>query len=42
LVNSLAEIAQRYSESVSFDWQLYPYDIAGLIAYAAALATQES
>src|SRR5437762_9862836 len=24
-----AEVAQRYSESVSFDWELYPYDIAG-------------
>src|SRR5438128_593167 len=33
-----AEIAQRYSESVSFDWRLYRYDIAGSIAHAAALA----
>jgi len=33
-----AEIAQHYSESVSFDWQLYRYDIAGSIAHAAALA----
>jgi len=24
-----AEIAQRYSESVSFDWRLYRHDIAG-------------
>src|SRR5881397_3168132 len=32
-----AELAQRYSESVSFDWRLYRYDIAGLIAHAAAL-----
>jgi argininosuccinate lyase len=31
------EIAQRYSESVSFDWRLYRYDIAGSIAHAAAL-----
>jgi argininosuccinate lyase len=31
------ELAQRYSESVSFDWLLYPYDIAGSIAHAAAL-----
>jgi len=31
-------MAQRYSESVSFDWRLYPYDIAGSIAHAAALA----
>jgi argininosuccinate lyase len=33
-----AEIARRYSESVSFDWRLYRYDIAGSIAHAAALA----
>lgn len=33
-----AEIAQRYSESVSFDRRLYRYDIAGSIAHAAALA----
>ena len=33
-----AEIAQRYSESVSFDWRLYPYDIAGSIVHATALA----
>src|SRR5713101_6625176 len=33
-----AELAQRYSESVSFDWRLYQYDIAGSIAHAAALA----
>ena len=32
-----AEIAQRYSESVSLDWRLYRYDIAGSIAHAAAL-----
>jgi argininosuccinate lyase len=35
------EIAQRYSESVSFDWRLYRYDIAGSIAHAAALAQAE-
>src|SRR6266581_4289116 len=34
----VAELAQRYSESVSFDWRLYRYDIAGSIAHAAALA----
>ena len=34
----VAEIAQRYSQSVSFDWRLYRYDIAGSIAHAAALA----
>src|ERR1700736_4731565 len=33
-----AEIAQHYSQSVSFDWRLYRYDIAGSIAHAAALA----
>jgi len=33
-----AEIAERYSESVSFDWRLYPYDIAGSIVHASALA----
>jgi len=32
-----AEIAQRYSESVSFDWRLYRHDIAGSIAHATAL-----
>jgi argininosuccinate lyase len=32
-----AEIGQRYSESVSFDWRLYRHDIAGSIAHAAAL-----
>jgi argininosuccinate lyase len=33
-----AEIAQRYSDSVSFDRRLYRHDIAGSIAHAAALA----
>jgi argininosuccinate lyase len=33
-----AEIAQRYSESVSFDWRIYRHDIAGSIAHAHALA----
>src|SRR2546428_430228 len=33
-----AALAQRYSKSVSFDWRLYRYDIAGSIAHAAALA----
>jgi argininosuccinate lyase len=32
-----AEIAQRYSESVSLDWWLYQYEIAGSIPYARAL-----
>src|ERR1700745_1483769 len=34
-----AEVAQRYSESVSFDRRLYHHDIAGSIAHAAALAS---
>ena len=33
-----AEIARRYGESVSFDWRLYPYDIAGSVAHTSALA----
>jgi argininosuccinate lyase len=33
-----AEVAQRYSESVSFDRRLYRQDIAGSIAHASALA----
>jgi argininosuccinate lyase len=33
-----AEVAQRYSESVSFDRRLYRHDIAGSIAHASALA----
>ena len=38
LTTPVAEIAQCYSESVSFDWRLYRYDIAGSIAHAGALA----
>ena len=34
-----SEIAQRYSESVSFDRRLYRHDIAGSIAHASALAS---
>jgi argininosuccinate lyase len=34
----LSELAQRFSESVSFDWRLYEHDIAGSIAHARALA----
>jgi argininosuccinate lyase len=33
-----AELARRYSESVSFDYRLYRHDIAGSLAHAAALA----
>src|SRR2546428_2680767 len=35
---SVADIGQRYSESVSFDRRLYRHDIAGSIAHASALA----
>ena len=35
---SAVEIAQRFSESVSFDRRLYRHDIAGSIAHANALA----
>ncbi|HEV3243419.1 MAG TPA: argininosuccinate lyase [Chthoniobacterales bacterium] len=34
---SVADVAQRYSESVSFDYRLYRHDIAGSIAHVAAL-----
>jgi argininosuccinate lyase len=33
-----SELAQRYGESISFDWRLYQHDIAGSLAHAAALA----
>ena len=36
--DSAAQVAQRYSESVSFDWRLYRHDIAGSLGHAAALA----
>src|SRR6266478_1356017 len=35
---SVADVAQRYSESVSFDYRLCRHDIAGSIAHVAALA----
>ena len=31
-----ADLVQRYGESISSDWRLYPYDIAGSIAHARA------
>jgi argininosuccinate lyase len=34
---STAPAVQRFTESVSFDWRLYRYDIQGSIAHAAAL-----
>jgi argininosuccinate lyase len=33
-----AQLAQRYSESISFDCRLYRHDVAGSIAHSAALA----
>jgi argininosuccinate lyase len=30
-------LLQQYSESISFDWRLWPHDIAGSIAHSAAL-----
>ncbi len=32
-----AELLQTYSESISFDWRLWRYDIEGSIAHSAAL-----
>jgi len=32
-----SNLVQRYGESISYDWRLYPYDIQGSIAHAAAL-----
>ena len=32
-----AKLLSQYSESVSFDWRLYPYDIRGSIAHSKAL-----
>src|SRR5881227_2887010 len=37
--SAVSEIAQRYSESVSFDRRLYRHDIARSIAHASALAS---
>lgn len=34
------ELAARYSASITFDWRLYRYDIAGSIAHAKMLAAQ--
>ncbi|MEO7317795.1 MAG: argininosuccinate lyase [Chthoniobacteraceae bacterium] len=32
-----APLLQKYSESISFDWRLWPHDIEGSIAHSAAL-----
>jgi argininosuccinate lyase len=34
---SAAKLLSRYSESISFDWRLHPYDIRGSIAHSKAL-----
>jgi argininosuccinate lyase len=34
------KLAAKYTASTSFDWRLYPYDIAGSIAHAKMLAKQ--
>ena len=34
---STARLLSQYSESISFDWRLYPYDIQGSIAHSKAL-----
>lgn len=31
-----ADLLQQYGESISYDWRLYPYDVAGSIAHARA------
>ncbi len=33
-----SSLVQRFGESISYDWRLYPHDIAGSMAHAAALA----
>jgi len=35
-----ADSTLKYTESISFDWRLYKYDIAGSIAHAGMLARQ--
>ena len=32
-----AELLQKFSESISFDWRLWPHDIEGSVAHSAAL-----
>ena len=36
----MAQSVQKYTESISYDWRLYKYDIAGSIAHAKMLAKQ--
>ena len=35
-----SDLVQRFTESVSFDWRLYLYDIKGSLVHAAALGGQ--
>ncbi|MFC1995682.1 argininosuccinate lyase [Chloroflexota bacterium] len=37
---AVAKSVAKYTASIPFDWQLYPYDIAGSIAHAKMLAKQ--
>lgn len=34
-----ADLVQQFGESISYDWRLYPHDIAGSIAHARAQVT---
>ena len=34
-----ADLVQKYGESISYDWRLYPHDIVGSIAHARAQLT---
>lgn len=34
-----ADLVQQYGESISYDWRLYPHDVAGSIAHARAQVT---
>lgn len=34
-----ADLVQKYGESISYDWRLYPHDVAGSIAHARAQVT---
>lgn len=36
-----AASVEKFTESISFDWRLWPYDIMGSIAHAAMLAKQK-
>jgi argininosuccinate lyase len=38
----VTDAVERFTESISYDWQLYKYDIMGSKAHASMLATQVS